>query len=164
MAMVVWPVARAPNLWYEIKYSISYYFRSFYRYFETRRNIWLISGILEKSAARKQNPKEVYAYLCSRTQSLYWKIRNEKVFKNCLSYYSENTFLKSSSNELQRYCLFFHTKSLTPDKFWKIQFVSKSWRRYFQKISQICSSTTIDIFCSYSKGVLIVLEFVEKSQ
>ena len=54
---------------------------------KNRRNIWLLSGILDKSAARKQNPKEVYAYLCSRTQSLYWKkIRNGKVFKNSLSY------------------------------------------------------------------------------
>ena len=34
-----------------------YYFRGIY--FETRRNISLLSGILEKSAARKKNPKEV---------------------------------------------------------------------------------------------------------
>ena len=77
---------------------------------------------------------------------------------------SEEFCLKNSSNELERYCLFFHTKSLTSDKFWKIQFVCKSWRRYFPKINQICSSTTIDIFCSYSNGFLIDLEFVAKSQ
>ena len=150
-------------MWYEIKHSISkYYFRGIY--FETRRNIWLLSGILDKSAARKQNPKEVYAYLCSTTQSLYCKIRKEKIFKNCKFYYSENTFLKNSSNELERYCLFFHTKSLTSDKFWKIRFVCKSWRRYIPKITQISGTTTINIFHSLSNGFLIELEFVAKSQ